>query len=104
MIFIVVFPMIPEASPPTTPESVRLSHTSLLITWTPPSPLGDTSGYIIHYYQLGPTPYNDSYTITGGNSSSYVLTGLSPNGSYEIYLTGTSLHFPSNSIVFCKHF
>ena len=37
------------ASPPTDVTAVQDGPTSIRVTWTPPSPLGDTTGYRISF-------------------------------------------------------
>ena len=41
------------ASPPSGVTAVQAGPTSIMVSWTPPSPLGDTSGYRIYYTRAG---------------------------------------------------
>jgi uncharacterized membrane protein len=65
--------------------------TSVELTWSPPSPLGDTTGYRISYTGAS----SSSETVTGGSTGSYLLTGLQTGETYSISIVATSAHFPS---------
>ena len=52
---------------------VESDATTVLLTWTPPSPLGDTTGYRISFTGGG---NSDSVDVSGGGTNSYTLTGL----------------------------
>ena len=58
--------------------------TSITVTWTPPSPLGDTTGYRISY-----TTGSD-VDIDVGSTNSYTLTGLTNGQTYTISIVATS--------------
>ena len=83
------------ASSPTELKVVQEDSTSIRLTWTPPSPLGDTTGYTI-LYSTGNT--TDSREISGGRVSEAELTGLEEGGDYSISLVGRSQHLPSEPI------
>ena len=70
--------------------------TSIHLTWTPPSPLGDTTGYRISYTTGGSV--SDNVDVSGGSTDSYTLTGLSSGEVYNISIVGTSEHFFSESV------
>ena len=53
---------------------VQSGPTSIRVTWTPPSPLGDTTGYRLDYTNGG--GISGSVYISGGSTNSYTLTGL----------------------------
>ena len=74
---------------------VQVDSTSVRLTWTPPSPLGNTTGYII-LYSTGNT--TDSREICGGRVSEAELTGLEEGGNYSIALMGRSQHLPSKAV------
>ena len=69
--------------------------TSVLLSWTPPSPLGDTTGYTISYSGGGSS---DSVTVEGGSTNSHTLTGLTNGEMYEVSIVGTSIHFFSEPV------
>ena len=69
--------------------------TSIRVTWTPPSPLGDTTGFRISFTGGG---NNDSVDISGGDTNSYTLTGLMEEATYTVSIVGTSQHFPSTTV------
>ena len=60
------------ASAPTGLTAVQEGPTGIRVSWTPPTPLGDTTGYRI-YYSGGSSGSED---ISGGSTNSHVLTGL----------------------------
>ena len=74
---------------------VQNDSTSVLLTWTPPSPLGDTTGYTISYTTGG---VGASQTFSGGGTNNLTLTGLTSGETYEISIRGTSIHFFSDSV------
>ena len=76
------------ASPPSGVTAVQDGPTSIMVSWTPPSPLGDTSGYRIYYTRAGGS--SDSVDIDGGNTNSRTLMGLTNGETYTISVAGTS--------------
>ena len=81
------------ASPPTGVTAVQTGPTSIRVTWTPPIPLGDTTGYTIYYT-------NDSgsgnVTVSGDMET---LTGLQNGDTYTISIVATSdTGLPSESV------
>ena len=73
---------------------VQSDGTSVLLTWTPPDPLGDTTGYTISY--TGGS--SGSETVSGGDTNSYTLAGLIRGEMYDISIVGTSEHISSESV------
>ena len=69
--------------------AVQEGPTSIQVSWNPPSPLGDTTGYII-YYSGGSS---GSVNVSGGSTDNYLLTGLQNGDSYNISIA----HFTSNA-------
>ena len=76
------------ASPPSGVTAVQDGPTSIRVSWTPPSSLGDTSGYRIYYTRAGGS--SDSVDVDGGNTNSRTLMGLTNGETYTISVTGTS--------------
>ena len=76
---------------------VGKDSTSIRVTWTPPSPLGDITGYRISYTTGGGV--SDSVDVSGGSTDNYTLTGLGSGEVYDISIVGTSEHFFSKSVV-----
>ena len=76
------------ASPPSGVTAVQDGPTSIRVSWTPPSPLGDTSGYRIYYTRAGGS--SDSVDIDGGNTNSHTLTDLTNGETYTISIVGRS--------------
>ena len=69
------------------------------MTWTPPIPLGDTTGYIISYTDKDDSD-SDSVTVSGGSTDMETLTGLQNGDTYTISIVATSdTGFPSESVV-----
>ena len=77
-------PIFLVASPPSDVTAVQDGPTSIRVSWTPPSPLGDTTGYRISYTGGG------SADVDGGNTNSHTLTGLTNGQTYTISIVGTS--------------
>ena len=76
------------ALPPSGVTAVRVGPTSIRVSWTPPSPLGDTSGYRIYYTRAGGS--SDSVDIDGGNTNSRTLMDLTNGETYTISVAGRS--------------
>ena len=74
--------------------AVEKGPTSILVSWSPPTPLGNTTGYRI-YYSDGSS---GSVDVSDGSTDNYLLTGLRNGESYNISLVATSQHLPSESI------
>ena len=67
---------------------------SIRVSWNPPTPLGDTTGYRIYYSGSS----SGSEDISNGSTDNYLLTSLQNGESYDISLAATSQHLPSESI------
>ena len=78
---------IPGASPPSEAMAVQDGPTSIRVTWTPLSPLGDTTGYGISYSGGGSS---GSVDVDGGSTNSHTLMGLTNGETYTISVVGTS--------------
>ena len=83
--------------PPTDVAGVQDGPTSIRVTWTPHFPLGDTTGYRIHYTTGGGS--SDSQTVSGGNTMTHTLTGLTNGETYTISIVGTSNTLPSSAVM-----
>ena len=83
------------ASPPTDLTAVLAGPTSIDVSWTPPTPLGDTTGYIIYYTNDDNT---DSVVIDGGSIDEYTLSDLQNGDTYTISIIATSQHLPSDTV------
>ena len=81
------------ASPPTDLTAVQTGPTSIDVSWTPPTPLGDTTGYIIYYTNDD----SGSVNVTIDNST-HTLTGLQNGDTYNISIIATSQHLPSDTV------
>ena len=81
------------ASAPTNLMAVQKGSTGIHVSWTPPTPLGDTTGYRI-YYSGGSRGSVD----VGGSTYNHLLTGLQIGASYSISIVGTSKHFFSDHV------
>ena len=79
------------ASAPTNLMAVQEGPTSIIVSWSPPIPLGDTTGYRIYYNSDSDS--SDSVDVSGGSTDSYMLTGLQNGDSYTISILATSEHF-----------
>ena len=65
-----------------------------MLTWTPPSPLGDTTGYRISF--TGGS--SGSVNVSDGSTDNFTLTRLRSGEMYNISIVGTSEHFFSESV------
>ena len=83
------------ASAPTNLMAFQQCVTSIIVFWSPPTPLGDTTGYRIHYNDSNSS---DSVDVSGGSTDNYLLTGLQNGESYTIFIVATSEHFYSESV------
>ena len=78
--------------------AVQTGPTSIRVYWTPPTPLGDTTGYIISYKE------DDSHSggvgVVGGSTDMETLTGLQNGDTYTISIVATSdTALPSGSVL-----
>ena len=74
--------------------AVQNGPTSIIVTWTPPSPLRDTSGYTISFSGGG---NSGSVDVSGGDTNSYSVTGLQNGQTYTVSIIATSQHLFSDS-------
>ena len=86
----------PVASAPTNLMAVQEGLTSIRVSWSPPTPLGDTTGYRIYYSD---SDSSDSVDVSGGSTDNHLLTGLQNGDSYTISIVATSQHLPSESVI-----
>ena len=91
--YILFFP--PVASAPTSVMAVQEGLTSIQVSWSPPTPLGYTTGYRIYYSGGGSSGSED---VSGGSTDNYLLTGLQNGDSYNISIVATSQHFFSDEV------
>ena len=82
------------ASAPTGITVVREGLSSVRMSWSPPTPLGDTAGYRI-YYRGGSS---GSVDVSGGSTDNHLVNGLQIGAGYTITLVATSQHLPSERI------
>ena len=74
--------------------AVQEGPTGIRVSWTPPTPLGDATGYRI-YYSGGSS---GSVDVSGGSIDNHLLTDLQNGTSYTISIVGTSEHFFSDRV------
>ena len=79
---------------PTNLSEVQESVSGVRVSWSPPSPLGKTTGYQIYYSSSN---ISGSISISSGSVDNYLVSlvdsGTSHNGTFSII--GTSSHLPS---------
>ena len=92
--YIVVSLLSPVASAPSNLMAVQEGLTSVRVSWSPPTALGDTTGYRISYSGGS----SASVDVSDGSTNTHTLTGLENGASYTISIVGTSLHLPSDSV------
>ena len=68
--------------------------TNVRVSWSPPSPLWDTTGYRISYSGGN----SGSVDFSGGSTNTRTLIGLENGASYTISIVGTSQHYYSDAI------
>ena len=73
--------------------AVQEGLTNIKVSWSPPTPLGDTTGYRIYY-----SDSSDSVDVSGGSTDNYLLTGLQNGHSYTTSIVATSQHLPSETV------
>ena len=73
---------------------VQDGPTSIRVTWTPPDSLDGVTGYRIHY-----TNGSGSQTVSGGNTMTDTLTGLTNGETYTISIVATSNTLPSSAVM-----
>ena len=74
--------------------AVQEGEAAINVSWTPPSPLGDTTGYRIHY--TGGS--SGSEDVSGGSTNTFLVTGLLRQATYTISITATSEHLSSATL------
>ena len=84
----------PVASAPSNVTAVQEFSTSVRVSWSPPIPLGDTTGYRISYSGGS----SGSVYISNGSTNNYLLTGFVNGASYTISIVGISQHFVSDEV------
>jgi len=84
----------PVALAPTYLTAVQEGPTGIRVSWTPPTPLGDTTGYRI-FYSGGSS---GSVDVADGSTDNHLLTGLLSGTSYNISIVATSKHFFSDLV------
>ena len=81
------------ASAPDNLSLMQDGETTIIVSWTTPTPLGDTTEYRVYYTTVGNTE-----TSTDANSSTISLTSLMPGCRYNISIVGLSDHLPSEPV------
>ena len=72
--------------PPTGVTAVQDGPTSITVTWTPPDPLDGITGYRISF--TGGS--SGSETVSGGDTNSYTLIGLTNGETYTISIVAST--------------
>ena len=84
---------------PTNPKFIPHGNsTSILLIWTAPSPLGDTTGYRISFTAGDRT--NGFMDINDTFTNNFTLTNIIKGVKYRMSIAGKSEHFCSNSVAF----
>ena len=68
--------------------AVQDGPTSIRVTWTPPSPLGDSTGYIISF--TSDSSSTGSENIDCGQTNTYTITGLNNGETYTVSVAKTA--------------
>ena len=64
---------------------------TIIISWTTPTPLGDTTGYRVYYM-------TKNIIVNASTSTMLSLTSLEPGHRYNISIVGLSEHLPSEPV------
>ena len=77
--------------------AVQEGLTAIRFSWSPPTSLGDTTGYRIYYNDSNSS---DSVDVSDGSTNNYLLTGLyiMMEATYTISIVATSQHLPSDAV------
>ena len=86
---------VPVASAPTNLMAVQEGVTSIRVSWSPPTPLGDTTVYKISYSD---SDSSDSVYVSVDSTDNYLLTGLVMGATYNISIEATSQHISSGRV------
>ena len=86
---------VPVASAPTNLLAVQEGPTSIKVSWSPPTPLGNTTGYRIYYSD---SDSSDSVDVSGGSIDNHLLTDLVMGATYTISIEATSQHISSGRV------
>ena len=81
--------------PPTNVTYVQESNTTINVSWSPPTPLEDVTGYMIYY--SGCNGKNDAANVSNGWTNSYLLTGLHTEIN-SVFMVALSQHLPSEVV------
>ena len=84
----------PVASAPSNLMVVQEGLTSIRVSWSPPSPLGDTAGYRISYSGGS----SGTVDVSDGSTDNYLLICLQNGDSYTVSIVSTSQHLPSETV------
>ena len=87
--------MLTVATAPSDLTAVQDGPTSILVSWNPPDPLRDTTGYRIDYTDGSSS---NNVTVDGGSTDSHILTGLQNGATYTISIVATSQGLPSETV------
>ena len=74
---------------------VQNNESSINVTWDPPNPPGNTTGYKVFYRQ---GTMIKSKTVTNASSTFTVLNDLQPGRTYNVSVAGLSDHLPSDIV------
>jgi hypothetical protein len=74
---------------------VQNNESSINVTWDPPNPPGNTTGYKV-FYRQGTMIKNK--TVTNASSTFTVLNDLQPGRTYNVSVAGLSDHLPSDIV------
>ena len=75
--------------------AVQEGLTSIRVSWSPSTPLGDTTGYRIYYSD---SDSSDSVDVSDPSSREYLLQDLVMGSSYSLSLVAISQHLPSGTL------
>ena len=83
----------PVAGDPTLMSLNQTSHTTVRVTWSPPSGGATVTGYVVHYVGSGSV----GTETEPSSSTSTDITGLTSGATYTISVEATSRHLSGES-------
>ena len=70
--------------------------TTLYVSWSPPTPLEDVTGYVIYY--SGSDGSVGNVSVSNGRTNSYLLCGIQTGVNYSVSIVALSQHLPSEVV------
>ena len=66
------------------------------MSWSPPTPLEDVTGYVIYY--SGSDGSGGCVNVSNGKTNSYLFSGVQTGVNYSVSIVALSQHLPSKVV------